>query len=100
MGKAVAEAFGAAREVFAEVDEALSQSLSKLMWNGPEADLTLTENAQPAIMATSMAVYRVLEKEGGFHWASTSAYVMGHSLGELRRCVRRARSHSPIARGF
>jgi len=82
MGKAVAEAFGAAREVFAEVDEALSQNLSKLMWNGPEADLTLTENAQPAIMATSMAAYRVLEREGGFILGKHAAYVMGHSLGE------------------
>jgi len=82
MGKAVAEAFASAREVFAEVDEALNQNLTKLMWSGPEADLTLTENAQPAIMATSMAVYRVLEREGGFTLGKHAAYVMGHSLGE------------------
>jgi len=82
MGKAVADAFGAAREVFAEVDEALSQNLSKLMWNGPEADLTLTENAQPAIMAASLAVYRVLEREGSFQLGKHAAYVAGHSLGE------------------
>jgi [acyl-carrier-protein] S-malonyltransferase len=82
MGQAVAEAFSAAREVFAEVDEALSQSLSKLMWNGPEADLTLTENAQPAIMAASLAVFRVLEREGGFGLGKHAAYVAGNSLGE------------------
>jgi len=82
MGKAVADAFGAAREVFGEVDEALSQKLSKLMWEGPEADLTLTENAQPAIMATSLAIFRVLEREGGFDLTKHAAYVAGHSLGE------------------
>ena len=65
MGKALAEASAMAREVFQEVDEALGQSLFKLMCEGPEADLTLTENAQPAIMANAIATLRVLEKEGG-----------------------------------
>jgi [acyl-carrier-protein] S-malonyltransferase len=82
MGKALAEAFGAARDVFAEVDEALSQKLSRLMWDGPDGDLTLTENAQPALMAVSMAIVRVLEREGGFILAKRCSYVAGHSLGE------------------
>jgi [acyl-carrier-protein] S-malonyltransferase len=82
MGKALAEAFAAAREVFQEVDEALGQKLSALIWNGPEADLTLTENAQPALMAMSLAVIRVLEREGGFDLSRHAAYVAGHSLGE------------------
>ena len=66
MGKELAEAFPIAREVFQEVDDALSQKLSALMFEGPENELTLTENAQPALMAVSLAVTRVLEKEGGF----------------------------------
>lgn len=82
MGKVLAEAFGPAREVFAEVDDALSQNLSKIMWEGPEADLTLTENAQPAIMAASVAVLRVLEREGGLDVAKHARLVAGHSLGE------------------
>lgn len=82
MGKALADAFGAARDVFAEVDEALSQKLSRLMWEGPEGDLTLTENAQPALMAVSMAIVRVLEREGGFVLARRCSHVAGHSLGE------------------
>ncbi|GAA0543168.1 [acyl-carrier-protein] S-malonyltransferase [Rhizomicrobium palustre] len=82
MGKALAEAFAPAREVFQEVDEALSQHLSKLMWEGPESDLVLTENAQPAIMAASIAVLRVLEKEGGLDVAKHARLVAGHSLGE------------------
>ena len=82
MGKALAEAFAAAREVFAEVDDALSQNLSRIMWEGPESDLTLTENAQPAIMAASIAVLRVMEKEFGLEVARHAALVMGHSLGE------------------
>lgn len=81
MGKALANSFPCARDVFLEVDAALGQKLSRLMWEGPEADLTLTENAQPALMAVSMAVVRVLEAEYGV--ASTAAaYVAGHSLGE------------------
>jgi len=82
MGKALADTFASARAVFAEVDEALSQNLSKIMWEGPEADLTLTENAQPALMAVSMAVVRVLEKEHGITVGGTAACVAGHSLGE------------------
>src|SRR6516225_10948012 len=80
MGKALAEAFPAAREVFDRVDAALSQDLSKLMFEGPEAELTLTANAQPALMAASMAALRVLETEKGFHPSKEAAYVAGHSL--------------------
>jgi [acyl-carrier-protein] S-malonyltransferase len=82
MGKVLADAFASAREVFAEVDDALSQKLSKIMWEGPEADLTLTENAQPAIMAASIAMVRVLEKEMGLDFGKHAAFVAGHSLGE------------------
>jgi [acyl-carrier-protein] S-malonyltransferase len=82
MGKALAEAFAPARDVFQEVDDALSQKLSRIMWEGPESDLVLTENAQPAIMAASMAVVRVLEKEGGLDFAKHARLVAGHSLGE------------------
>ena len=82
MGKELADAFGPARDVFQEVDDALSQKLSKLMWEGPESDLTLTENAQPAIMAASIAVLRVLEKEMGLDVAKHAYLVAGHSLGE------------------
>ncbi|MEW5703627.1 MAG: ACP S-malonyltransferase [Pseudomonadota bacterium] len=82
MGKALAEAFSAARDVFGEVDEALSQGLSRLMFEGPEAELTLTENAQPALMAMSLAVLRVLEKEGGLKLGEAARCVAGHSLGE------------------
>jgi [acyl-carrier-protein] S-malonyltransferase len=82
MGKALADNFAAARAVFAEVDEALSQNLSKIIWEGPEADLTLTENAQPALMAVSMAVVRVLEIEHGIKIATSVACLAGHSLGE------------------
>ncbi|MBK8160214.1 MAG: ACP S-malonyltransferase [Rhodospirillaceae bacterium] len=82
MGKALAEAFTSARLVFEEVDEALVQKLSKLMFEGPESDLTLTENAQPALMAVSIAVLRVLETEGNFRLADKAGFVAGHSLGE------------------
>jgi [acyl-carrier-protein] S-malonyltransferase len=82
MGKVLADAFGSAREVFAEVDDALSQKLSRIMWEGPEADLVLTENAQPAIMAASLAVVRVMEKEFGLDIAKHAKLVAGHSLGE------------------
>ena len=82
MGKGLAENFAAARAVFEEVDAALGQKLSQLMWEGPEADLTLTANAQPALMAVSMAVMRVLEAEHGITVKNTAAYVAGHSLGE------------------
>jgi [acyl-carrier-protein] S-malonyltransferase len=82
MGRELAEAFPAARLVFQEVDDALSQKLSQLMFEGPEGDLTLTENAQPALMAVSMAVVRVLAAEGGLDLAKSAAFVAGHSLGE------------------
>ena len=82
MGKAIAEASAAAREVFQEVDEALGQNLFRLMTEGPEDQLTLTENAQPAIMANAIATLRVLMKEGGVRIADKADYVAGHSLGE------------------
>ncbi len=82
MGKALAEAFPAARLVFEEVDEALKQKLSRLMFEGPEGDLTLTENAQPALMTVSQAVLKVLETEGGWKLADKAQFVAGHSLGE------------------
>jgi [acyl-carrier-protein] S-malonyltransferase len=82
MGNALAESCPAAREVFAEVDEALGQKLSAIMWQGPENELTLTENAQPALMAVSLAVMRVLEREHGVSLAGTVKLVAGHSLGE------------------
>src|SRR5258707_956749 len=82
MGRELALAFVTARDVFAEVDEALKQNLSRLMFEGPDSDLTLTENAQPALMAVSLAVARVLEKDGGLNWKRHVAFVAGHSLGE------------------
>ncbi len=82
MGQALAEAFRAARELFEEVDEALKQRLFKLMREGPESELTLTENAQPALMAVSLAAVRVLERELGCRLADAGAFVAGHSLGE------------------
>jgi [acyl-carrier-protein] S-malonyltransferase len=82
MGKELGQAFAEAREVFEEINEALQQNLSKLMFEGPEDELTLTENAQPALMAVSMAVVRVLEKQGNVSIAKTGRYVAGHSLGE------------------
>jgi len=82
MGRALAEAFPAARRVFEEVDDALAQRLSRLIFEGPESELLLTENAQPALMAVSLAVTRVIEDEGGFRLAERAAFVAGHSLGE------------------
>ncbi len=82
MGRALAEAFPAARAVFDEVDDALGQKLSAIMWDGPKETLTLTENAQPALMAVSMAVMRVLETEKGFSLKDKVTFVAGHSLGE------------------
>ena len=82
MGRDVAEAFACAREVFEEIDEALGQNLSRLMFEGPDEDLVLTENAQPAIMAVSMAVMQVLKTEGGIDLSATASFVSGHSLGE------------------
>ena len=82
MGKALAENFSIAKDVFQEVDEALSRKLSAIMWGEDQAELTLTENAQPAIMAASIAALRVLEAEGGFQLADKASFVAGHSLGE------------------
>ncbi|WP_096702239.1 ACP S-malonyltransferase [Magnetospirillum sp. 15-1] len=82
MGRELAEAFPVARQLFQEVDDALSQKLSALMFEGPEDQLTLTENAQPALMAMSMAVVRVLETEGKLDLAQAASFVAGHSLGE------------------
>ena len=82
MGKALADASVHAREVLQEVDEALGQSLSRLMAEGPIGELTLTENAQPAIMSNAIATLRVLEREGGVRLADKCDYVAGHSLGE------------------
>ena len=82
MGKALADEFRVAREIFNRVDGALDQKLSHLMFEGPEDQLTLTANAQPALMATSIATLRVLETETGFNPYSEAAYVAGHSLGE------------------
>ncbi|WP_025898547.1 ACP S-malonyltransferase [Sneathiella glossodoripedis] len=82
MGKELSDAFTVAKEVFQEVDDALGQNLTKLMTEGPIEELTLTENTQPALMATSVAVARVLEKEGGKKLADMAEFVAGHSLGE------------------
>ncbi|MFN5617007.1 MAG: ACP S-malonyltransferase, partial [Brevundimonas sp.] len=81
MGAALADAFASAREVFAEVDEALGQQLSVLMREGPEDQLTLTENAQPALMAVSVAAIRALKAEFGVN-VTRAGFVAGHSLGE------------------
>ncbi len=99
MGKDLSAAFPAARHLFQEVDDALSQKLSGLMFDGPETDLTLTENAQPALMAASLAVVRVLEKEFGVDLAATGAYAAGHSLGEYSAlCAMGALSVADTAR--
>lgn len=82
MGRDLAQAFAAAREVFEEVDEALKHKLSKLMFEGPESDLTLTANAQPALMTVSIAALRVLEREAKVDLPKVASYVAGHSLGE------------------
>lgn len=82
MGRELAEAFEVARRTFEEVDDALNQRLSRLMFEGPDADLTLTENAQPALMAVSIAVLRVLQQQGGVDLRKHATFVAGHSLGE------------------
>jgi [acyl-carrier-protein] S-malonyltransferase len=83
MGRDLCAAFPAAREVFEEVDDALDQKLSTLMFQGEESDLLLTENSQPALMAVSMAVVRVLERDGNFTLVQKAKFVAGHSLGEI-----------------
>jgi [acyl-carrier-protein] S-malonyltransferase len=82
MGRELYGAFASAREVYQEVDDALDENLTRLIFEGPEDELTLTENAQPALMATSLAVVRVIEREGGVALADRAAFVAGHSLGE------------------
>jgi [acyl-carrier-protein] S-malonyltransferase len=82
MGSALSQASAAARDVFGEVDEALGQSLFKLMCEGPDEELRLTENAQPAIMAHALAVFRALTREGGVSFEKSAHFVAGHSLGE------------------
>lgn len=82
MGKDLADAFTEAKEVFQEVDDALSQKLSKIMFEGPEDQLNLTENTQPALMAVSMAIVKILRKQGGIKFENTCAFMAGHSLGE------------------
>ncbi len=82
MGAELADTFASARAVFDEVDDALGEKLSQIMWQGPEDSLTLTENAQPALMAVSLAVMRVLESEHGLTLSDKVSYVAGHSLGE------------------
>jgi len=82
MGKALAEAFAPAREVFEEVDAALGEKLSSIVFEGPQETLTLTQNAQPALMAVSLAVMRVLQAEAGLDLTRDAKYVAGHSLGE------------------
>ncbi len=82
MGKELAEQFSAAKAVFDEVDDAVGKKLSQIMWEGSTEDLTMTENAQPALMAVSMAVIRVLEQEKGFDLAASAKFIAGHSLGE------------------
>src|SRR6202789_1476413 len=82
MGRELAGAFATARETFEEIDDALSQKLSRLMFEGPESDLVLTENAQPALMAASLAVTRLLTRDGNMDLRHTASFVAGHSLGE------------------
>jgi len=82
MGKALADTYSAAREVFTEVDDALGEKLTAIMWDGPADRLTLTENAQPALMAVSLAALRVLERDAGLNLSREAAFVAGHSLGE------------------
>ncbi|MCE7887722.1 MAG: [acyl-carrier-protein] S-malonyltransferase [Alphaproteobacteria bacterium PRO2] len=82
MGRDLYDAFAEARDVFGEIDESLGKNLSTIIFEGPEGDLNLTENTQPALMAVSMAVVRVLQKQGGIDLAKKSAFVAGHSLGE------------------
>ena len=90
MGKAVFDAFPEARLVYEEVNDALNQNLSRLMFEGPEEELTLTENAQPALMTSSIAIVRVLEVQGSVKIPDFASYVAGHSLGEYSARQREA----------
>jgi [acyl-carrier-protein] S-malonyltransferase len=87
MGRALAENFPAARQAFDEIDAALGEKLTTIMWEGPAETLTLTENAQPALLAVSVAALRVLESEAGFDVTREAAFVAGHSLGEYSALV-------------
>ena len=87
MGRALAENFPAARQAFEEIDAALGEKLTTIMWEGPAETLTLTENAQPALMAVSVAALRVLESEAGFDISREAAFLAGHSLGEYSALV-------------
>lgn len=99
MGKALADAFPAARAVFEEVDAALGENLSRIVWEGPEGDLTLTANTQPALLAVSIAVLRVLQAERGLDLATQAKFVAGHSLGEYSAlCAAGSLSLSDAAR--
>ncbi|MFY9626962.1 MAG: ACP S-malonyltransferase [Methylocystis sp.] len=99
MGKALADSFPVARAVFEEVDAALGQPLNKIMFEGPESELTLTANAQPALMAVSIAAVRVLESEAGLDLARVAKFVAGHSLGEYSAlCAAGSLSLSDTAR--
>lgn len=99
MGREVYDAFRCAQDVYQEVDEALKQNLTKIIFEGPENDLVLTENAQPALMTVSMALMRVLEKEGGLNLAQAVSYVAGHSLGQYSAlCATGSLSLSDTAR--
>ena len=99
MGRALADQFAVAREVFEAVDAALGEKLSRTIFEGPEAELTLTANAQPALMAVSLASLRVLESEAGLDLAKTAKFVAGHSLGEYSAlCAARALAIADAAR--
>mgnify|MGYP002004101486 CR=1 FL=1 len=87
MGKELADAFPTARHVFEEVDETLKQNLTKVMFEGPDDDLRLTENTQPALMAVSVAIVRVMQEEGNITLPDVASYVAGHSLGEYSALV-------------
>jgi [acyl-carrier-protein] S-malonyltransferase len=98
MGRDLCDAFRCAKDVFQEVNEALQQNLTKVIFEGPEADLVLTENAQPALMTVSLAVMRVLEKEGKLDLSQAVSYVAGHSLGQYSAlCAAEALSLSHTA---
>lgn len=99
MGRDVYDAFRCARDVYQEVDESLKQNLTKIIFEGPESDLVLTENAQPALMTVSMALMRVLEKEGRLNLTQAASYVAGHSLGQYSAlCAAGSLSLSDTAR--
>ena len=99
MGREIYDAFPCARDVFQEVDETLQQNLMKIIFEGPENELLLTENAQPALMTISMALIRVLEKEGGINLSQIVSYVAGHSLGQYSAlCAAGSLSLSDTAR--